>query len=84
MHMKIPLDSVVLSKPSSDSCHTSGAGQCMCISETFAAPGNNEGEEKIVVFTFVGFCFSSETFFKKGIIKVFMFSNLAWVKVTEV
>jgi len=44
--MKIPLDSVVPSKPSSDSCHISGAGQCACVYKTFAAHENNAGEEK--------------------------------------
>lgn len=44
--MEIPLDSVVLSKPSSGSCHASGAAQCMSIYKAFATPENNEGEGK--------------------------------------
>lgn len=38
--------SVVLSRPFRDSCHTPGAGKCMCIYKTFAAPENNEGEKQ--------------------------------------
>lgn len=43
-----------------------------------------EREKKYAIEFFVFVCFSLEPFFKKRIIKAFMFSNLAWVKVTKV
>lgn len=63
----------------------------MCIYKTFAAPENNEGEkQKLCLHYAIELCvFASLYNLKKKkkskkIIKAFVFSKLAWVKVTKV